>query len=79
MVSASLSEEDGSTSQASPIDANQSGDSIANSSFGGDEPGTSGTTGSGSTAATLTIGQQKATAILPEVHPVTGEWTSTQH
>ena len=62
------------TSQTSPLDAtNQSGESIGNSSFG-EEPGTSaGGSGSG-VAAPLTIGQQKATAILPEVHPVTGEW-----
>ncbi|MCG8625370.1 MAG: hypothetical protein MJE68_25655 [Proteobacteria bacterium] len=73
VITSSLSEEDVS-SQASPLDAtNQSGESIGNSSFG-EEPGTSaGSSGSG-VAAPLTIGQQKATAILPEVHPVTGEW-----
>ena len=56
-------EEDGSNS----LDANQSGDSIGNSSFGEESTTTS------NTAAPVTIGQQKATAILPEVHPVTGE------
>ena len=73
MIISSLSEEDVS-SQASPLDAtNQSGESIGNSSFG-EEPGTSaGGSGSG-VAAPLAIRQQKATAILPEVHPVTGEW-----
>ena len=66
MIAASVSEEDGS-SQASSLDANQSGESIGNSSFG-EEPGSS-----SNTAASLTIGQQKATAILPEVHLITGE------
>ena len=70
VVAPSLSEEDGS-SQPGSLDANQSGDSIGNSSFG-EEPGPS---GSGNSAgAPLTIGQQKATAILPEIHPVTGEY-----
>ena len=69
MVAPSLSEEDGSA-QAGSLDANQSGDSIGNSSFG-EEPGPSGSGNSGATP--LTIGQQKATAILPEIHPVTGE------
>ena len=58
-------EEDGSNS----LDANQSGDSIGNSSFGEESTTTS------NTATPVTIGQQKATAILPEVHPVTGEQT----
>jgi hypothetical protein len=61
--------------QASPLDVtNQSGESIGNSSFG-EEPGTSTGGNGGSVATPLTIGQQKATAILPEVHPVTGEWS----
>lgn len=67
VTAASVSVEDGS-SQASSLDANQSGESIGDSSFG-EEPGTS----SSNTATPLTIGQQKATAILPEVHLITGE------
>ena len=70
VMAASVSEEDGS-SQASSLDANQSGESIGNSSFG-EEPGTS-----GSMTTPLTIGQQKATAILPEVHLITGEIISS--
>ena len=70
VIAASVSEEDGS-SQASSLDANQSGESIGNSSFG-EERGTS-----SSAAAPLTIGQQKAMAILPEVHLITGEIISS--
>ena len=51
----------------SSLDANQSGDSVGNSSFGEESTSTN------NTATPLTIGQQKATAILPEVHPLTGE------
>lgn len=61
-------EGDLSSQSNSSLDASQSGDESINrrSSFGGEE----------SNATTATIGQQKATAILPEVHLVTGKWTS---
>ena len=60
--------EDDGPSQASSLDANQSGESVGNSSFGED-----------SSTAPVTIGQQKATAILPEVHLVTGEYYQHRH
>ena len=47
-------------------DAASSAESVGNSSFGED-----------SSATPVPIGQQKATAILPEVHPVTGELDTT--